>query len=170
MKQGTQNGMKLVNVNVNQISSVCVNKQCWNNAKCRCECKELIDKGIYDKGFIWNPSISEFGFDKSCDIREYLDYENCTCRKRLIDKFVEECSESIDENEIFIMIKKMYVILVQYTFVVLFVIAFLIIIGISSVFIYFHSYLKRDTNIMKIDKKSYKNIDIQLIGYQDTSQ
>ena len=86
MKQDTQNGMKLVNVN--QISSACDNKQCWNNAKCRCECKELIDKGIY-----------EFECDKSCDVREYLDYENCTCRKRLIDKLVEECSESIDENE-----------------------------------------------------------------------
>ena len=24
--------------------------------KCRSECKELIDKGIHDKGFIWNPS------------------------------------------------------------------------------------------------------------------
>ena len=31
---------------------VCNNKQCWNNDKCRCECKELIDKGVCDKGFI----------------------------------------------------------------------------------------------------------------------
>ena len=27
---------------------VCNNKQCWNNDKCRCECKELIDKGVCD--------------------------------------------------------------------------------------------------------------------------
>ena len=27
--------------------------------KCRCECKELIDKGICNKGFIWNPSNCE---------------------------------------------------------------------------------------------------------------
>ena len=27
------------------------NKQCWNNDKCRCECKELIDN--------WNPSNCE---------------------------------------------------------------------------------------------------------------
>ena len=32
--------------------SVCNNKQRLNNDKCRCECKELIDKGICDKGFI----------------------------------------------------------------------------------------------------------------------
>ena len=54
----------------------------------------------------------------------------------------------------------MYAILVQYTFVVFFVIAFLIIIDISSVFIYFHWYLERDTNIIKIDKNSYTNINI----------
>ena len=33
-------------------SSVCNNKQRWNEDKCRCECKELIDKGMCDKGFI----------------------------------------------------------------------------------------------------------------------
>ena len=35
---------------------VCNSKQRWNKDKCRYECKELIDKGVYDKGFIWNPS------------------------------------------------------------------------------------------------------------------
>ena len=30
-------------------ASVCNNKQRWNNDKSRCECKDLIDKGIYDK-------------------------------------------------------------------------------------------------------------------------
>ena len=39
--------------------SVCNNKQRWNNDKCRCECKELIDKGVCDKGFIWNPNNCE---------------------------------------------------------------------------------------------------------------
>ena len=38
-------------------ASVCNNKQRWNEDKCRCECKELIDKEMCDKGFIWNPSI-----------------------------------------------------------------------------------------------------------------
>ena len=60
---------------------VCNNKQRWNKNKCRCECKKLIDKGICDKGFIWNPSNCECECDKTCDIGEYLDYENCKCRK-----------------------------------------------------------------------------------------
>ena len=29
----------------------------------------------------------------------YLDYKNCKCRKRLIDRLVEECSENIDGNK-----------------------------------------------------------------------
>ena len=35
-------------------ASVYNSKQRWNDDKCRCECKELIDKSICDKGFIWN--------------------------------------------------------------------------------------------------------------------
>ena len=60
---------------------ICNNKQKWNKNKCRCEWKELIDKGICDKGFIWNPSNCECECDKNCDFGEYLDYENCKCRK-----------------------------------------------------------------------------------------
>ena len=33
-------------------ASVCNNKQRWNEDRCRFECKELIDKGVCDKGFI----------------------------------------------------------------------------------------------------------------------
>ena len=34
------------------------------------------------------------------DVCEYLDYENCKCRKRLVEKLVEECNENTDDNEI----------------------------------------------------------------------
>ena len=36
--------------------SVCNNTQRRNYDKCRCECKELIDKSVYEKGYAWNPS------------------------------------------------------------------------------------------------------------------
>ena len=49
--------------------------------RCRRKCKELIDKGVCDKGSIWNPSKCECKCSKSCDVGEYLDYENCECRK-----------------------------------------------------------------------------------------
>ena len=81
-------------------SSACNNKQRWNEDKCRSECKELIDKGVCQKGFIWNSSSCECECDKSCDIAEYLDYENCKCRKKLVDKLVEECIENIEETRL----------------------------------------------------------------------
>ena len=41
-------------------TSVCNNNQRWNEDKCRCEFREdLIDNGIFDKRFIWNPSNCE---------------------------------------------------------------------------------------------------------------
>ena len=38
--------------------------------------------------------------DKSCDVGKYLYYENFKCRKKQIDKLVEECIESFNGNEI----------------------------------------------------------------------
>ena len=77
--------------------NVCNIKQRWNKDKCRCECKQLINKGVFDKGFIWNPSNCKCECDKACDFGEYLDYENCKCRKKLVDKLVDECTETVEE-------------------------------------------------------------------------
>ena len=85
--------MKLTNFKCRLDLSVCKNKQRWNDDQCRCECKVLIDKGICDIGFIWYPSNCECECNKSCDVGEYLEYANFNCRKRLIDKLVEECTE-----------------------------------------------------------------------------
>ena len=63
-------------------ASVCDNKQGWNKDKCRCKCKELIDKGSCIKGFIGNPSICDCECDKSCDIRQYLNYENLSAERK----------------------------------------------------------------------------------------
>ena len=106
-----------------------------------------------DKGFIWNPSNCECDCDKSCDIGEYLDYKNCKCRKKVIDKLVDECSENIDENEMLynknlkaiplndvpVKVYKKYVIPVWYN-IVLFVAFLITSICICSVFIYFYWY------------------------------
>ena len=58
--------------------------------------KELIDKGVCDKGYVWNPSNCECECDKSCNIGEYLDYSSCKYKKKLIDPLLEECTENID--------------------------------------------------------------------------
>ena len=79
---------------------ICNNKQRWNKDKCRCECKELTDKGVRDKGFIFNPSNCESECDKSCNIGQYLDYSDCRCKKKLIDPLIEKCSENDNETKI----------------------------------------------------------------------
>ena len=60
----------------------------------------MIDNGVCDKEFIWNHSNCECECDKSCDVGEYLDHENCKCRKKLVDKLVEVCTENIEEEKL----------------------------------------------------------------------
>ena len=57
----------------------------------------MIDKGVFDKGCAWNPRNCEFECDKSCDVGEYLD---CQCKKKLVDRLVEECSVNVDETKL----------------------------------------------------------------------
>ena len=45
-------------------------------------------------------TVIECEYDKLCDIGEYLDYENGKCRKKLVDKLVEEYTENVHEKEI----------------------------------------------------------------------
>ena len=107
----------------------------------------MIDKGVCDKGYSWNPSNCECECDKSCDFGEYLDYRNCKCRKRLVDK-LDECGENVDEaklTEIALVENEnnyKYSSCVVYN--VLFWIFFTINVGgISVYFIYFHGRIKK---------------------------
>ena len=146
---------------------VCNHKQKWNEDKCRCEHKELIGKGVCDKdkGFIWNPSNYEWEFDKPCDAGEYLDYENCKCKKRLVDKLVEERSENVEE------VKLAKIPLAEHKnvcksscilHIVLFSIIFTINIEIGTYFVYYtyRIAMKKLVQIMIISiKQQYNNIN-----------
>ena len=120
-------------------ASICNNKQRWNNDKCRCEWKELIDKGVCDMEHICNSSNCECECYKSWDFGEYLDYESCKGRKRLVDKLVEECNENIDEeklNEIALFEHKNESTCYYTVFIVLCVVVLIICIGISAYYTY----------------------------------
>ena len=104
----------------------------------------MIDKGVCDEGYAWKTSNCECECDQSCD----FDYENCKCRKRLVDKLAEECGENVDkaklteialaENE------NSYKCSSCAVYIVLFWIFFTINVGgISAYFIYFHGRLKK---------------------------
>ena len=132
-------------------TSVCSNKQRWNEDKCRYECKELIDKSVCNKGFIWNPSNCECECDKSCDIGEYLDYSNCKCRKKLVDKLVEEYTENIDELEITSDNEHKNKCSSCTLYIVFFLIFFTISIGIGNYFVYYKYTSRNKGNVSKYD-------------------
>ena len=128
--------------------NVCNDKQRWNKNKCGCECKELIDKGMCDKRSIWIPSNCECECDKACDVGEYLDYENCKCRKKLVDKLVHKCTETVEEVKLAKITlaenEKSYKCSSCTAYTVLF---FTINVGgIGAYFVYFHGYLKKDVS------------------------
>ena len=84
-------------------------------------------------------------------INYVIDYKNCKPRKRLIDKLAEESSENIGGNKMIYNGTLDTVPLNDYkkicnscrVYMVLLTIFFMISISISSLFIYFHWYLKR---------------------------
>ena len=82
-------------------SSVCNNKQIWNNDTCRCDCNEDF-AGIIScaKGYTWNPSICGCQCDKWCKPGQYLDHKNCVCKNKLIGTLIEECTSVINETMI----------------------------------------------------------------------
>ena len=114
------------------------NKQRWNKNKCRCKCKELIDKGVCDKRYAWNPSNCECECTKPCEFSEYLDYKNCKCKKRLVNKLIDECNENIEETNL---VNKFNSIKCKYNSCILYIVLlsiFLTInVGIGVYFIYY---------------------------------
>ena len=108
-----------------------------------------------DKGFIWNLSNCECKCDKACDVSEYLDYENCKCRKKLVDKLVDECAETVEEVKLAkITLAKnenKYKCNSCKLYIVLFSILFTINVGIITYFVYSHWFLKKDFNRVEFD-------------------
>ena len=101
-----------------------------------------------DKGFIWNPCNCECEYDKLCDVGEYLDYENCNCRKKLVDKLVDECAETVEEVKLAKITlaenENSYKCRSWTVYTVLFWIISTINVGrIDAYFAYFHGYLKK---------------------------
>ena len=105
------------------------------------------------KEFIWNPSNCECECDKSCNFGEYLHYENCKCRKKLVDKLVEGCTENVEESRLVEITsaknKNKYKCSSCTLHILLFLIIFTINVGIGTYFVYSHWYLKNyDARVM----------------------
>ena len=83
----------------------------------------------------------------------------CRCRKRLIDKLVEECKENIDRNEMIYNEALDVIPLNDYKkvcnsctiYIVLFAVFFIRSVCFSSGFIYFYWYSKKDNVSVKLN-------------------
>ena len=146
-------------------ASLCNNKQRWNGHKYRCECKKLIDKGVCDRGYICNPSNCECECDKSCDVGEYPDYKNFKCRKKLVDKLIKECTESIEEVKIASKNEHKNKCSSCILYIVLFSIFFTINIGIGVYFGYYKYINHNKENLCKYDYV-YQKIYINRIKWE----
>ena len=67
-------------------SSVCNNKQIWNDDTCRCDCNEDF------------AGICECQCNKWCEPGQYLDHKNCFCKNKLIGRVIEKCTRVINET------------------------------------------------------------------------
>ena len=82
-------------------SSVCNNKQIWNDDTSRCDCNEDLAGTINcAKGYMWNPSTCECQCDIWCKHGQYIDHKNFVCKNKLIGRVTEECTSVINETMI----------------------------------------------------------------------
>ena len=110
----------------------------------------MTDKGVCNKGYIWNLSNCECECDKSCDFGEYVDYESCKCRKRLVGKLVDESTETIDE-EVKMLDKNKDKFNSCMLYIVLFSICFIINVGIGAYFVYYKYMNRNKENVSAYD-------------------
>ena len=100
---------------------------------------------------MWNPSTCACECDRYCETGQYLDYKNCICRKRIIIDLIEECTSIIDMEIKNNTITRSNSESLNTTYVVLFIIFFVLFILSLAGFIY---YWHKD-NTKKITKKLY---------------
>ena len=147
-------------------SAICNSRQTWNEDKCGCECKEdLINKMLCDKGHLWNPSNCACECDKLGDIGQYLDYKNCVCRKRFVDKLVEECINVIDGDTIYnktLTETQSNDCASCTTYIVLFTVFLSISVITSSTFIYFHWYKNKQLDLKNVYHVNYSNTETEI--------
>ena len=115
-----------------------------------------------NRGFIWNHSNCECECDKACDVSEYLDYENCKCRKKLVDKLVDECTETVEEVKIAQITlaenENSYKCTSCTVYVVLMIVVFTLCVGISTYFVYCNWSLVKNVSCIKFGTRTQTTI------------
>ena len=106
-----------------------------------------------------DPSNCECECDKNCEFSEYLDYENCKCRKKLVHTLIDECTETIEE----VKLAKITLAENEYSFcrvyIELMVVVFTIFIGITIYLVYYNwSLIENNVSCIKLNTHQETNI------------
>ena len=106
-----------------------------------------------DKGVILNPSKCECECDKAWDVGEYLDYENCKFRKKLVEKLVDECAETVEEVKIAKITsaenENKHKCTSCTVYIVLVIVVFTVCVGITTYFVYYNWSLVKNVSRIK---------------------
>ena len=100
--------------------------------------------------------------DKACDVGEYLGYENCKCRKKLVVPLIDECTETVEE------VKLAKITLAENensykwssctVYIVLMIVVFTICVGISTCFFYYNWSLVKNVSHIKFGTRTQTSI------------
>ena len=135
-------------------SSVCNNKQIWNDDTCRCDCNEdFTDIISCDKGYTWNPNTCKYQCDTWCKQGQYLDHKNCVCKNKLIGRLIEECTSVINETMIN---KNKDNVTNNNTYLILFIVFLIEFIVFLIGFIYY--YYRNNSNKRKLRDFTYPKV------------
>ena len=103
-----------------------------------------------NKGYAWYPSNCECECDKYCNVGEYLNHSDCKCRKKLTDRLIDECIETIEETKLvnitFSETENYYECSSCIVYIVLMIVAVTIFIGITVYLVYYNWYLINNNN------------------------
>ena len=127
--------MKLVNVNVDLMQAFVTISKNGIMTNVNVKAKNWLTKEYMIKDL--------FGIQV---VEDYLDYEKCKCRKRLVDKLFEECTENMEEVKLAKIISAEHESVCKSfcaLYIVLFSIIFRINVGIGTYFVYY-KYMNRD--------------------------
>ena len=100
--------------------------------------------------------------DKACDVGEYLDYRDCKCRKKLVDKLVAECTETVEKVKIAKITLaengNKYKCSSCTLYIVLMIVVFRICAGICTYFNYYNWILVKNVSRIKFNNRTQTTI------------
>ena len=129
-------------------SSICNNKQIWNDDTCRCDCNEDFTDIISSDNrvpYTWNPSLAN------------VSVIHCICKNKVIGRIIEECASVINGTMIN---NNKYNITNNNYYLILFIVFLIVFIVFLIGFIYY--YCRNNANKRKLRDFIYQKVEASI--------